>query len=127
FYELSGNSIFGSTGAGAAVLFLRVVLREVASARSNWLSWRTRLDIHEWLLGLAVGKLQSMPLREQRSEGVGALVTRLDRAIQGVLGALTQTLFQALPTALFLVVAAGVMIALDWRLALVALAFAPLP
>ncbi|MBV9151030.1 MAG: ABC transporter ATP-binding protein [Alphaproteobacteria bacterium] len=127
FDALSGPAVFADVAGGAAVLFLLVLVREIASARSNWLSWRTRLAIHEWLLGLAVGKLQSMPLREQRSEGVGGLVTRLDRAIQGVLAALTQTLFQAVPTMLFLLVAAGVMISLDWRLALVALAFAPLP
>lgn len=127
FDALSADSVFGDIATGTAVLFLLVMVREIASARSNWLSWRTRLAIHEWLLSLAIGKLQSMPLREQRSEGVGGLVSRLDRAIQGVLGALTQTLFQAVPTVLFLFVAAGVMVSLDWQLALVALAFAPLP
>jgi len=127
FDALSGASAFADIAVGAGVLFLLVLVREIASARSHWLSWRTRLDIYEWLLGLAIGKLQSMPLREQRSEGVGGLVSRLDRALQGVLGAMSQTLFQAVPTVLFLIIAAAVMISLDWRLALVALAFAPLP
>lgn len=40
---------------------------------------------------------------------------------------MTQVLFQVVPTVLFLLIAAAIMVQLDWRLAIVAIAFAPLP
>ncbi|MDB5368097.1 MAG: transporter ATP-binding protein [Rhodospirillales bacterium] len=127
FDELTGPASAESLAGGIAILALMAIGREATTACSNWLSWRTRLALHETLLQATVGKLQAMPLKEQRSEGVGALVSRLDRSIQGVLGAVTQILFQALPTALFLILSIVVMFQLEWRLALVALVFAPLP
>jgi ATP-binding cassette subfamily B protein len=68
-----------------------------------------------------------MPLRLQRSEGVGAIITRLDRSIQGFINAVTQILFQILPALVYLVLSVIVMLKLEWRLALLVLAFAPLP
>jgi ATP-binding cassette subfamily B protein len=68
-----------------------------------------------------------MPLGIQRSEGVGALMTRLDRSIQGLVGAVAQLLFSVLPALLFLSIAIGIMFQLDWRLALLVLLFAPMP
>ncbi len=103
------------------------VLREAASGVSNWLTWRTRLGIHYTLLENTVERLHRMPLRMQRSEGVGATITRLDRSIQGFIGAVTQILFNVLPSIVYLVLSAAVMLRLDWRLALVVFAFTPLP
>jgi ATP-binding cassette subfamily B protein len=127
FDALAGGAGFIAFAVPVGSLAALVLVKEAANAGSNWLGWRARLSIHERLLQSAVGKLQAMPLKQQREEGVGSLVSRLDRSIQGVLGAVTQTLFQALPTVTFLALSAGIMIALDWRLAMVALAFAPLP
>jgi ATP-binding cassette subfamily B protein len=39
----------------------------------------------------------------QRSEGVGAIMTRLDRSIQGFTQAVTLLLFSVLPSCIFLV------------------------
>jgi ATP-binding cassette subfamily B protein len=127
FDELTGTPSAEALATGVGILALLALGREAASAASNWLSWRTRLALHETLLQATVGKLQAMPLKEQRSEGTGALVSRLDRSIQGVLNAVTQILFQMLPTLLFLAISIVVMFELEWRLALVALVFAPLP
>lgn len=112
---------------GVAVLLLLGGVRELISALCNWLTWRTRLRLHYDLLEATVGRLHRMPLKVQRSEGVGAILTRLDRSIQGFIGAVTQLLFNVLPALLYLVVSVFVMLRLDWRLALVVLAFAPLP
>ncbi len=103
------------------------VLREGASGVANWLTWKTRLGMHYALLEGTVERLHRMPLRLQSSEGVGATITRLDRSIAGLLGAVSQLLFQVLPAVLYLVLAIIVMLRLDWRLALLVLAFAPLP
>ena len=41
-----------------------------------------------------------MPLSFHRAEGVGAIMTRLDRGIQGFIGAVTQILFNVFPAIL---------------------------
>jgi ATP-binding cassette subfamily B protein len=62
-----------------------------------------------------------------RAEGVGALMTRLDRGIQGLVGALSELSLNVVPAVIYLGVAAAVMFRLDGRLALLVLAFAPVP
>jgi ATP-binding cassette subfamily B protein len=101
--------------------------RELLDSAANWLTWRTRIGLQYALLEATVGKLHKMPLRIQRSEGVGAIMTRLDRSIQGFTSAVTMILFNILPSVIFLVIAVVIMLQLDWRLALVVLSFAPMP
>ncbi len=112
---------------GILLLIGIVIGREIVGAISNWLTWHTRLGIHFALLDATVGRLHSMPLRMQHSEGVGAVMTKLDRSIQGFLGAVTQLLFNVFPAVVYLVISLIVMLQLDWRLALIVIAFAPLP
>jgi ATP-binding cassette, subfamily B, bacterial len=112
---------------GLAVLAALALSREAAHALSDWLTWRTRIGLQYALLEATVGKLHQMPLRLQRSQGVGAIMTRLDRSIQGFVGAVTQILFSILPSLLFLVIAMVIMLKLEFRLAILVLLFAPLP
>jgi ATP-binding cassette, subfamily B, bacterial len=112
---------------GVAALAVLALSREVAHALSDWMIWRTRLGLQYALLEATVGKLHQMPLRLQRSQGVGAIMTKLDRSIQGFVAAVTQMLFNILPAALFLVIAMVIMIRIDYRMALLVLVFAPLP
>jgi ATP-binding cassette, subfamily B, bacterial len=79
------------------VLACLALAREILNSLSNWLTWRTRIGLQYALLEAAIGKLHSMPLRIQRSEGVGAIMTRLDRSIQGFVGAVDLLLFNILP------------------------------
>jgi ATP-binding cassette, subfamily B, bacterial len=128
--------IFDSLGAkegvrpllrGLALLAALSLGREAARGLSDWLTWRTRIGLQYALLEATIGKLHHMPLRLQRSEGVGAIMTRLDRSIQGFVGAVTQLLFNILPALVFLVISILIMFRLDWRLALLVLVFAPMP
>lgn len=112
---------------GLVLLLSFAIGREAAQGGANWLIWRTRLGLHYALLEATVGKLHRMPLRLQRSEGVGAVMTRLDRSIQGLVGAVAQILFSVVPAVVFLVIAMVVMFELDWLLALVLLLFVPIP
>jgi ATP-binding cassette subfamily B protein len=112
---------------GVAALAVLALSREVAHALSDWMIWRTRLGLQYALLEATIGKLHQMPLRLQRSQGVGAIMTKLDRSIQGFVAAVTQMLFNILPAALFLAIAMVIMIRIDYRLALLVLVFAPLP
>jgi ATP-binding cassette subfamily B protein len=103
------------------------LVRELFEGAANWLTWRTRIGLQYALLEATIGKLHKMPLRLQRSEGIGAIMTRLDRSIQGFINAVSLILFNVLPSLIFLCIAAFIMVRLDWRLALVVLVFAPLP
>jgi ATP-binding cassette subfamily B protein len=113
--------------AALAVLCGLAIIRETANGASNWLTWRTRMGLQYALLEATVGKLFKMPLRLQRSEGVGAIMTRLDRGIQGLTQAIALVLFGILPSILFLLIAVWIMVQLDWRLALLVILFVPLP
>src|SRR5690606_21163773 len=64
---------------------------------SNWLSWRTRISLHYGLLDATVARLHRLPLYAQHREGVGAIMTRLDRGIQGFIGAISEIAFNVLP------------------------------
>ncbi len=101
--------------------------RETMAGFSNWLTWRTRVGLQYALLEATIGKLHRMPLRIQRSEGIGAIMTRLDRSIQGFTSAVTAILFSIMPSVIFLAIAVVIMLRLEWRLALLVLLFAPLP
>ncbi|HEX5222791.1 MAG TPA: ABC transporter ATP-binding protein [Verrucomicrobiae bacterium] len=127
FDELAGEQGAQTIIAGLLVLLGLALGREGASAIANVETWRTRLGIHYALLEATVGRLHQMPLRMQRSEGVGAIITKLDRSIQGFVAALTTLLFNVFPAVVYLAISLVVMLQLDWRLALLVLAFAPLP
>ncbi len=68
---------------GILLLLGFAVARETMDGFANWLTWRTRIGLQYALLEATIGKLHRMPLRVQRSEGIGAIMTRLDRSIQG--------------------------------------------
>jgi ATP-binding cassette subfamily B protein len=112
---------------GVAMLLGLGLFREGGSTFSNWLTWRTRLNIHYHLLDLTVERIHRLPHDIHRKEGVGAIMTRLDRSIQGLIGAITEISFNVLPAAVYLVIALIVMVRLDYRLTLLVLVFTPLP
>jgi ATP-binding cassette, subfamily B, bacterial len=127
FDELGGAHRAAPIMGALAILGVFAIGRESFDGLTNWLTWRTRIGLQYALLEATVGKLHRMPLRMQRSEGVGAIMTRLDRSIQCFVSAVSQILFNVLPGAIFLVIAISIMLRLDWRLALLVLAFVPLP
>jgi len=112
---------------GLVFLGILALCRDGAGGTSNWLTWRIRVRLQYALLEATVGRLHRMPLKMQRSEGVGAILTKLDRSIQGFVAAVTQLLFSVLPALVFLIMAIVIMVDLEWRLALLVLVFAPLP
>lgn len=123
---MSGNTL-RAVLRGVAGLICLALIKEAAGFVSNWLSWRTRLGIHHGLLDATVHRLHRLPTHAQHREGVGAVMTRLDRGIQGFIGAITEIAFHVLPALGYLAFAVVVMLRLDWRMTLVVLAFAPLP
>jgi len=112
---------------GAGGLVVLGLLRELGTGASNWLTWRTRLKIHYALQESTVERLHTLPLSFHRNEGVGAVMTRLDRGIQGFVGAVSELAFNVVPAVVYLGLSLAVMFRMEWRLALAILAFVPLP
>ncbi len=127
FDRLGGEQASTALLHGVLGLVALGLARELASALSNWLTWRTRIGVHYALMEATVGRLHSLPVSFHRAEGVGATMTRLERSISGLVGALAELSFNALPALVYLVIAVVVLLRLDWRLAVLVLAFAPLP
>jgi len=112
---------------GVGLLLATGASREGAAALSDRLVWKTRLGIQYNLLEKTLERLHHQPLDFYRQDGTGAVLTRLDRSINGLVEAVTRLLFTAIPSFFYLVIAAVVMIRLEPTLALLVLALAPVP
>jgi ATP-binding cassette, subfamily B, bacterial len=127
FNEIGHDKNLRSLFRGVGLLAGLALAREIFTAISTWLTWDTRLGIHYRLLEATVGRLHRMPLKLQRSEGVGAIIAKLDRSIQGFIGAVTQILFNIFPAILYLGISVFLMFKLNWKMAVLVLSFAPVP
>ncbi|MCU7495063.1 MAG: ABC transporter ATP-binding protein [Ignavibacteria bacterium] len=127
FDRLGGSATTKTIIVGAGLLLGLGLFRDIIGGFSNWLSWRTRLNIQYGLLEATVAKLHRLPADLQRKEGVGAIMTRLDRGITGFMSAITEISFNVLPALTYLVMAVILMLQLDWRLTILVSLFAPLP
>lgn len=112
---------------GVGLLLGLGLFKEASSTFSNWLTWRTRRNLQYHLLDLTGERIHRLPHDIHRQEGVGAIMTRLDRSIQGLIGAITEISFNVLPAAVYLVIALIVMVRLEYRLTLLVLVFTPMP
>jgi len=127
FDNLGANKSSHILFTGIALLIGLSIFREIATAYTNWQTWHARLGIHYTLLENTVERLHRMPLSLHRTEGVGAIMTKLDRGIQGFIGAVTQILFNVFPAVVYLCISAIVMFRLNYRLAIIVMCFLPLP
>lgn len=127
FDRISEEAVFDLIVKGAAGLLILAVIKESSSGISNWLIWRTRLIIHYRLLSETVDRLHRLPFDYHRKQGVGAVMTRLDKSIQGFIGAISEFAFNFIPAIAYLAMALVIMFNLDWRLSLFVLIFTPLP
>jgi ATP-binding cassette subfamily B protein len=127
FDRVAGDRAMRPIALGIGGLLALGALREAVGALQNWLTWKTRIDLQFSLTEKTVEKLQQLPVSFHRATGVGSILTRLDRGIQGFVGAVTEFAFTTLPSAAYLVLAVTMMFRLDARLGVLALVFAPLP
>jgi ATP-binding cassette subfamily B protein len=110
-----------------AGLLALLIVREVLAGVSNWLTWRVRLRVQASILDATVSRLHALSVSFHNGESVGARISRLDRAVSGVVSAFSELAFNAVPAIVFLVVASVAMARLEWRLLLVLAVLVPLP
>src|SRR5205085_11973679 len=93
FDRLAPGALIGDLFIPLAIIVAVALGREILAALANWLTWRARIGIHHALLEATIGKLHSLPLTFHKGESVGGLLTKLDRGIQGLVGALNDIAF----------------------------------
>jgi ATP-binding cassette, subfamily B, bacterial len=86
-----------------------------------------RLRVYHALLDATMTRLHLLPPGVHREQGVGAVTTRLDRSIHGLVTAMNDMALQLIPSLVYLAVAVTIMFRLDWPLALLVLAFTTVP
>ena len=127
FDSLAGDNIFHDIALGILLLSSVVLLKETFGGVSNYFTWRVRLRIHYGLLGATVGRLHNLPMDFHKRQGVGSVMTKLERGIQGFVSTISELSFNAIPAIFYLILAIGFMLNLDWRMTLLLVAFTPIP
>lgn len=123
----AGREAFGSVLPWALALGGLALGREIIVGGSGWLMWRTRLRLQHRLLDATVTRLHRLPLEYHRGEGIGSVMTKLDRGIQGFVAAYGDTITQLLPAFAYLVMSLVVMSQLSVRLTIATLLLVPIP
>ena len=126
FDEL-GTGVMSSLLTGVVMLVGLNLAREALNSLSNWLAWRVRLDVNHGILEATVSRLHTLPVAYHRQETVGGIMTKLDRGVNGFVGAMSEMAFNVFPGIVYLLVSLFVMFKLDSRLSFIVLFFAPLP
>lgn len=127
--------LFDALGAGnhsAIPLALgALLLVEISRAAFGaWLSvrtWDVRLAVDYSLRERLMQKLTSVPADYHQAEGVGATMNKVNQSVTAFVNGFAEIGFNFLPSLAYLALAVLAMWRMEWRLALVVLAFAPLP
>lgn len=127
FDSLTGENVFQDILLGIILLLGAVMVKETLSSISNYFTWQVRLKIHYGLLGATVGRLHSLPLDYHKKQGVGAVMTKLERGIQGFVNTISELSFNVIPALFYLILAVVTMVNLDWRMTLLVVVFTPIP
>jgi ATP-binding cassette, subfamily B, bacterial len=127
FDALAARASITSLVALASILFGLLASRSALDALLNASTWRTRLGVDYRLREALLGKLGTLPLSYHQRESVGGTVNRINRGIDGYVSAFSEIAFKLTPALAYLVLAALALFRMEWRLALIVLAFTPIP
>jgi len=122
-----GAGDIGVAGASLGALVAILLAREASMGALDWLVWRVRIAINFDMLAQTIDRLHALPLSHHREENVGAVMTKIERGISGTVAAFSDAAIQLVPSFVYLIASAIFMWRLEWRLALVVIAFAPIP
>jgi len=127
FDALAARASIAALVALACALLGLLSARTVLEAQLNSSTWRTRLRLDYRLREALLGKLGTLPMSYHQKESVGGTVNRVNRGIDGYVTAFSEIAFKLTPALAYLLLAAVALFRLEWRLALIVLAFTPIP
>jgi ATP-binding cassette subfamily B protein len=117
------DALLGAIAALAAIEIGRASL----GALSSSLTWRVRVDVDYTLRERILAKLTTASVDYHQAEGVGGLTQKVNQSIAAFVAAFAEVAFSVLPAIVYLAISMVAMWRMDWRLALVVIAFTPLP
>lgn len=127
FDAVAEEGALSSVAIALALLAATLLAREVLSALLDCVVWRVRLAANFDVLSATIERLQTLPLSHHKGDSVGAVMTRVERGIGGVMAAFSEVAVQLVPSLVYLVASVALMFHLDWRLAILVMVFAPIP
>jgi ATP-binding cassette subfamily B protein len=127
FDRFAARPAFERAAVPFALFIAIVIAREAFSLLQDRVFWRARLGMSFALLQAMIDRLHLLPLAYHRETSVGATMTKIERGMAGVTAAFSDFATQLFPALVYLTVSVGVMLRVDYRLALMVLLFAPLP
>jgi ATP-binding cassette, subfamily B, bacterial len=99
-------------------------------ALGRWLgvlTWNVRIAVDFNMRQRLMAKLQALPMEYHAREGVGGTMNKLNQSVTVFVGAFGEIAFNVLPSVVYLALSLVAMWRMEWRLALLVLAFTPLP
>jgi len=127
FDELAKGGATGTFGIAVGALLLLEVSRAVFGGWLSVVTWNVRLGVDYAVRERLIGKLYALPMSYHQSESVGGLTNRVNQGITGFVTAFAEVAFNVIPAISYLVLSVAAMTRMEWRLALVVLAFTPVP
>jgi ATP-binding cassette, subfamily B, bacterial len=99
-------------------------------ALGRWLgvlTWNVRIAVDFNMRQRLMAQLQALPMEYHAREGVGGTMNKLNQSVTVFVGAFGEIAFNVLPSVVYLALSLVAMWRMEWRLALLVLAFTPLP
>jgi ATP-binding cassette subfamily B protein len=109
------------------IMAVLTIVRGAFGGWSNILTWRLKLTSNRYMLDAAARTIYNQSLSYHRSARTGAVMSNLDRGVNGFSSALSDIMITLMPNALFLICTFIFMLSMDVRLTMIALIFAPIP
>jgi ATP-binding cassette subfamily B protein len=116
-------SVLATLAALAVAELVTAALPRLVDARAG----RVRLALDYALRARVTARIHQLPLDWHQRHTVGGTITRVNSAVNGVVGAVADLAFKAVPALAYLALAVAALVRLDWRLALVVCTLAPIP
>ena len=101
--------------------------RALLGAWSGNLTWRVRLGVDYTVRERVLSKLTTASVDYHQAEGVGGTTNKVNQSIAAFVAAFADVAFTVLPVVVYLGISIVAMWRMEWRLALIVLAFTPLP
>ena len=127
FDELAARGASHRLILAVAALF---ALETARTGLNGWLTvatWRVRLVVDYALRERLIGKLATLPMTLHQGASVGGLMNRMNQGISGFVNAFGEVVLNVIPAVGYLALAVVAMVRMEWRLALLVLAFTPFP